>query len=66
MGKGRWKKSRKNKMALIMSNISYAVFLLAMGSESIEGGDMGDIEHKSNVFNAVCFVKEIESNMLYT
>ena len=36
-------------MALIMSNISYAVFLMAMGSESIEGGDMGDIEHKSNV-----------------
>ena len=48
-GKGEGKKSRKNEMAFIMSNISYAVFLMAMGSESIEGGDMGDIEHKSNV-----------------
>ena len=40
-GKGEGKKSRKNKMAFIMSNISYAVFLMAMGSESIEGGGHG-------------------------
>ena len=40
-GKGEGKKSSKNKMAFIMSNISYAVFLMAMGSESIEGGTWG-------------------------